>query len=99
LSNSLINLLNRLTLNLHGGVSGDLKEGGAFMYGTGGELPGGDAIVPNGMKSLVDSMLANTQVYFEILHNALLEQQSAAHSFLNEMSGFDLWILPKKLGV
>jgi hypothetical protein len=34
------------------------------MYGTGGELPGGDAIVPNGMKSLVDSMLANTQVYF-----------------------------------
>ncbi len=52
---------------MHGGVSGDLKEGGAFMYGTGGELPGGDAIVPNGMKSLVDSMLANTQVYFGIL--------------------------------
>jgi hypothetical protein len=64
LSNSLINLLTRITLNLHGGLSGDLKEGGAFMYGTGGELPGGDAIVPNGMKSLVDSMLANTQVYF-----------------------------------
>ncbi len=52
---------------MRGGLSGDLKEGGAFMYGTGGELPGGDAIVPNGMKSLVDSMLANTQVYFGIL--------------------------------
>ncbi len=57
-------IVDSLTLNLHGGVSGDLKEGGAFMYGTGGELPGGDAIVPNGMKSLVDSMLANTQVEF-----------------------------------
>jgi len=44
--------------------SGDLKEGGAFMYGTGGELPGGDAIVPNGMKSLLDSMLANTQTIY-----------------------------------
>ena len=42
--------------------SGDLEEGGAFMYGSGAELPGGDAVVPNGMKYLVDSMAANVQV-------------------------------------
>ena len=32
------------------------------MYGSGAELPGGDAVVPNGMKYLVDSMAANVQV-------------------------------------
>jgi hypothetical protein len=32
------------------------------MYGTGIELPGGDAIVPAGMKSLADSMAGNVQV-------------------------------------
>ncbi len=75
------------------------------MYGTGGELPGGDAIVPNGMKSLVDSMLANTQVFFEILHNALLEQKSTAHSFFafvefrfTVISGSELGVLLKKAG-
>ncbi len=69
-------------------VSGDLKEGGAFMYGTGGELPGGDAIVPNGMKSLVDSMLANTQVNFQTLHNAFLVQKSAWQLLFKR----DVWI-------
>lgn len=46
--------------------SGDLEEGGAFMYGTGSELPGGEAVVPNGMKVLADSMLANVQtIYYD----------------------------------
>lgn len=41
--------------------SGDLEDGGAFMYGAGSELPGGEVLVPNGMKALVDNMASNVQ--------------------------------------
>ncbi len=74
------------------------------MYGTGGELPGGDAIVPNGMKSLVDSMLANTQVNFRTLRNVLLcKILLSMHSFFafvdfRLISGFVLGVLLKKAG-
>jgi hypothetical protein len=59
--------------------SGDLEDGGAFMYGTGSELPGGDVIVPNGLKYIVDSMASNVQVSHSNVHNFYQLRRFYAH--------------------
>jgi hypothetical protein len=69
------------------------------MYGTGIELPGGDAIVPAGMKSLADSMAGNVQVrsrmriaYFhrEIQHACAAKSLLRMHSCMRRTTFLQL---------